>query len=422
MAWIGGEQPVEIAVVSLRRLEGVKRLFFLVVTAQRLAQLAQRIDALARGDQWALAGDFLHQRVDIFELLERRPARIACPPVRTRPQPYRKGLGEILVRMALRIPAAQVLDIAPAGRIGPVIARVAFRGRAEQLLPAPAAVQLVGVLHGMTGFMTQNRHALRPGAALDLEHHFLLELHQAGMGEIERDRNAGRVFRAEPLARYPGIWPQPDAPLFELAMESLEAILKPGAFDPDPQTAEAALEQLLVRQRFPIEFPARHRASERGDNSASGWCHGMLLATTAACSRRGKKGKPRPSPRPVLRSKSVFVDRHLRVERGSWPDYHPHQIVHAMRRNNLNLSVPQPRRNRCCRLWPTSTRVFSALIRRVAIPLVHSGLIADGPGNVGPVAGESSLDFQIAFWTRVSKIPIYDIDIAPCRDADRIAV
>src|SRR4051812_17266265 len=286
MTWIGGKQPVEIAVIGLRCLEGVERLFFLVVAAQRLAERGQRIDPLARREQWPRAGDFLHQLVDIFELLERRPAGIACPPVRTRPQPYRKGLGEILGRMALRIPAPQVLDIAPAGRIGPVIARVAFRGRAEQLLPAPAAVQLVGVLHGMAGFMTENGHALGPGAPFDFEHHLLLELHQAGMSEIERDRNAGRVVRAEPLARYPGVWPQPDVPLFELAMERIETILKPGAFDPDPQTAEAQLEQLLIRQHFPSEFPARHRASERDDDSASGWCHGMLPATTAAWSRR----------------------------------------------------------------------------------------------------------------------------------------
>jgi hypothetical protein len=66
-----------------------------------------------------------------------------------------------------------------------------FRGRAEQLLPAPAALQLVGMLHGMACLVTENSHALGPGAALDVEHHFLLELHQAGMGEIERDGNAG---------------------------------------------------------------------------------------------------------------------------------------------------------------------------------------------------------------------------------------
>src|SRR5439155_642570 len=83
------------------------------------------------------------------------------------------------------------------------------RRGAEQLLPAPAAVQLVGVLHGMAGFMTENGHAFGPGATLDIEHHLLLELHQARMGEIERNRNARRVSRTEPLARYPGVWPQP---------------------------------------------------------------------------------------------------------------------------------------------------------------------------------------------------------------------
>jgi hypothetical protein len=83
-----------------------------------------------------------------------------------------------------------MLDITPAGWIGPIVARVAFRGRAEQLLPASAAVQLVGLLHGMAGLMAENGHALGPGAALDVEHHFLFELHQAGMGEIERDGNA----------------------------------------------------------------------------------------------------------------------------------------------------------------------------------------------------------------------------------------
>src|ERR1700745_1314785 len=105
--------------------------------------------------------------------------------------------------MALRVPAATMLDRTPAGRIGPVIERVVFRRRAEQLLPAPAALQLVGVLHGMACLVTENGHALRPGAALDLEHHFLLELYQAGMGKIERDSNAGHICRTEPFAPYP---------------------------------------------------------------------------------------------------------------------------------------------------------------------------------------------------------------------------
>src|SRR5437773_9694813 len=72
------------------------------------------------------------------------PARSTLFPYTTlfRSQPHRKGFGEILVRMALRVPAPEMLDITPAGRIGPVVERVVFRRRTEQLLPAPAALQL----------------------------------------------------------------------------------------------------------------------------------------------------------------------------------------------------------------------------------------------------------------------------------------
>src|ERR1700756_3079599 len=104
MPRIGGKQPREIAVVSLRWREGIERLLFLVVVAKRLAELMQRIDALARRDERALPGDLAHQFVDIFKLLQRRPSGIARPPVRTRPQPHREGFGEILVGMALRVP------------------------------------------------------------------------------------------------------------------------------------------------------------------------------------------------------------------------------------------------------------------------------------------------------------------------------
>src|SRR4029077_4667787 len=109
------------------------------------------------------------------------PTGIARPPVRARPQPHREGLGEILVRMALRVPEPKMLDITPAGRIWPIVARVVLRGRAEQLLPAPTAVQLVAVLHRVACLMTENGHALGPGPALHVEHHFLLDLHQTRM-------------------------------------------------------------------------------------------------------------------------------------------------------------------------------------------------------------------------------------------------
>jgi hypothetical protein len=69
---------------------------------------------------------------------------------------------------------------------------------------------------------------------LNVEHHFLLELHQAGMGEIEGDSDARRAVRTEPLARYPRVGPEPDTPLFELLTETADAILEPGAVDRNP--------------------------------------------------------------------------------------------------------------------------------------------------------------------------------------------
>ncbi len=99
----------------------------------------------------------------------------------------------------------------------------------------------------MARLMAEDGHALRPGAALDVEHHLLLELHQAGMGEIEGDGDAGHIARTEPFARDPGVRPQLDALLLELLIERVQAVLEPGALDRDPQATEAALEQLLVR-------------------------------------------------------------------------------------------------------------------------------------------------------------------------------
>src|ERR1051326_4167022 len=114
----------------------------------------------------------------------------------------------------------------------------------------------------MARLMAEDRHAFGPGAALDVEHHLLLKLHQAGMGEIEWDGNAGHIRRTKPFAGYPCVWPQPDAPLFELLIKSADTILEPGAFGRNPQTTEALPEQLLIRQLFPSIFPARHRPLE----------------------------------------------------------------------------------------------------------------------------------------------------------------
>src|SRR5215471_16966750 len=135
--------------------------------------------------------------------------------------------------MALRVPEPQMLNEMPAGRVRSIIARIALRGPAEQLLPSTATLELIGVLQHMAGFMTKNVHAFRPSTALNVDDHFPLELHQARMGQIERDSDAWRVFRAEPLARDPGMGPGKDAALAEFFMQTAQTVLKPSAIDRD---------------------------------------------------------------------------------------------------------------------------------------------------------------------------------------------
>src|SRR5262249_37338003 len=107
---------------------------------------------------------------------------------------------EILVRVTLGVPHAEMLDEVSARGVWPIVARISLRRRTEQLLPASAAMQLIGVLQHVSGFVPENAHALRHGPALHVDDLLSLQPPQARMGKIERDRDPRRVVRAEPLA------------------------------------------------------------------------------------------------------------------------------------------------------------------------------------------------------------------------------
>ncbi len=76
--------------------------------------------------------------------------------------------------------------------------------------------------------------------------------------------------------------PGADAALCELVVDTEEAILKPGVFDGDPEIPEANLQQLLIRQCGPGEFPTGHGASKPATRSLLRWCHGRPFSTTGA--------------------------------------------------------------------------------------------------------------------------------------------
>jgi hypothetical protein len=106
-------------------------------------------------------------------------------------------------------------------------------------------------LHGVAGFVPQNPETVALGAALDLENHLALKPHEAGMGEVKRNRNAGRALGAKPLVGNPGMRPQQQASVGELVVKLMKLILEPSALDGDAKVLEPQLQKLFVWERRP---------------------------------------------------------------------------------------------------------------------------------------------------------------------------
>src|SRR5208283_3835067 len=74
--------------------------------------------------------------------------------------------------------------------------------------------------------------------------------------------------------------PYANAALGQLVVKREQAVLEPRAFDPDLEVLEAKLQQLLVGQCGPGEFPTRHGASKPDTQSLRRWCHERPFSTT----------------------------------------------------------------------------------------------------------------------------------------------
>ena len=225
----------------------------LVVRAQRLLDLRQRIDPAVRVHQHLLAGEVLHQGVHVLQLLQRRPVGVAGAPVGRRVQPDRERLGEVLVGMALRVPAVEMQHEALAVRLRVVILRIRLVRRAEDLLAPAALPQLVGVVDGVAGFVAQDAHAPLRRAPFDLQHVGALEPLQAGMRKVEGDRHAGDAVGREPLVREPEMRPEALEPArVELLLQLGEALGQHAVVDGDAKLAHPQIEELLVRPVLPL--------------------------------------------------------------------------------------------------------------------------------------------------------------------------
>ena len=187
--------------------------------------------------------------------LQRRPVDVARAPVGVGRQPHGERLGEVLVWMALRVPAVEVQDVAFAVRLGRVVVRILHVGRAEDTLAAQPVPQPVGVVDGVPGFVAEDLQAPLRRAALDLEHLGPLELLQPRVGQVEGNRHARHAVGREPFGGKPEVRVEPRQPAGgQLAAKLGDDGLERAALDADVQIADPQIHQLVVGPGGPFRL------------------------------------------------------------------------------------------------------------------------------------------------------------------------
>ena len=266
-----GEQAQQVLVVGLAPVEAVEAPLLAIVGAQGLADAPEGVDRAARLHGRGHARQLTHRGVDVFELAQRGPARVALGPRVAGREPDREGLREVLVRMALRVVPVEVDHEAAAVGTGQVELRIGLGAAAEQGPAAAARAQVIRVFDGVTRLVAQDAQAPLRRPALDLQRLFLLEPGQARVGQVERDGEAGHAVRAEPFPGQPGVGAELQAAAGQLGPELVQVRLERAALEGHPQVAHADVEQALVVVGGPERLAAAGgRGTRRTGRGAAG--------------------------------------------------------------------------------------------------------------------------------------------------------
>ena len=114
------EEAQQVFVVGRGMFHRVERTSVSVMLKERSGQRARRVNDDTGSHARLVGGEFHHQAVHVLEFLQCGPASVPSPPIGAWGKPDCERLREVFIRMALRIPAAQVLHVLLAGRVGPV--------------------------------------------------------------------------------------------------------------------------------------------------------------------------------------------------------------------------------------------------------------------------------------------------------------
>ena len=227
--------------------------------------------------------------VHVAELLHRAPALVPRPPLRAGRQPDGERLGEILVRVLLRVPARDVPHEAARERDGPVVLAVGAAERSEQRPPFRLAVEPVGVVEGVARLVAHVHHDL--AGVLEIVH-FLFELRELGVGEVEGDADHRLPGGAAPLVgEVEGGSELPEALALQLAVQALD-----GPFDGRPFQLEAEILDRLGQDLLDVQrglFKGGH-SGRGGSNPSRGPPHAFtpwwLFAAARRCASASASG------------------------------------------------------------------------------------------------------------------------------------
>ena len=153
--------------------------------------------------------------------------------------------------MGLGVPAGEVGDVASGAGAGFVGVGVGGVVGAKKLAVGFSAVQAVGGVEAVAGFVSQDAQAGGGGAAFDGEHLVAFKPGEVRVGKVKGNGNAGDAVGAEPFGAEPSVGLEfVKAAGGKLGVQLVEVALKrPG--EGEFEIGEAQVEQLGVVEARP---------------------------------------------------------------------------------------------------------------------------------------------------------------------------
>src|SRR5215831_5644783 len=151
---------------------------FSVMFTQSFFQTRQWVDLVSPCAPKALADQFSHDEVDVFQFPLCSPSVILALPLFSGLEPHCKCFCEVFCGMGLCVPCIQIEHVVATAGLWLIPFRVGYSIRSEDICPARLRMKLECVIDGVAGFVPQNPHTIAFTRTLNLKHLSAFELHE----------------------------------------------------------------------------------------------------------------------------------------------------------------------------------------------------------------------------------------------------